>query len=107
MSDSEFCIVLSTVNNDVVKRKVINGLLSERLSACIQVMPIESYYVWDDKVCQDDEQLLIIKTQSKLYKRIENTIKKLHNYDVPQIVQLPIESGLPDYLAWVKNNTVG
>ncbi|MBD1559004.1 divalent-cation tolerance protein CutA [Vibrio sp. S9_S30] len=107
MSDSEFCIVLSTVNNDMVKRKIVNSLLSERLSACIQVMPIESYYIWEGKVCQDEEQLLVIKTQSKLYKRVENTIRKLHNYEVPQVIQLPISSGLSDYLEWVKSNTVG
>ncbi|KJY76319.1 divalent-cation tolerance protein CutA [Vibrio nigripulchritudo] len=105
MSESEFCVVLTTVNDNETKRGIVSTLLTEKLAACIQVLPIESYYLWEEKVCEDGEQLLVIKTQSARYHHVEEVIKKLHNYEVPQVVQLPISSGLSEYLDWIKSNT--
>jgi len=102
MSDTDnFSMVLTTVNSQQVKQNIINHLLEKRLAACIQVMPIESHYVWQEKICQDSEQLLIIKTESCRYPEIESAISELHDYDVPQIVQVPINNGFNPYLSWI------
>ncbi len=106
MTDSKFCIVLTTVNDEAIKRKIIKDLLSKRLAACIQIMPIESHYLWEGNVCEDNEELLVIKTKTVLYKSVEDVIRMLHSYDTPQIVQLPITSGFPKYLNWLENNTI-
>ncbi len=106
MTDSKFCIVLTTVNDEAIKRKIIKDLLSKRLAACIQIMPIESHYLWEGNVCEDNEELLVIKTKTVLYKSVEDVIRMLHSYDTPQIVQLPITSGFPQYLNWLENNTI-
>lgn len=102
MSDkNNYCMVLTTVNNQQVKQDIIQRLLEKRLAACIQVMPIESHYLWQEKICQDSEELLIIKTESCRYPEIESAISQLHDYDVPQIVKLPFSDGFNPYLSWI------
>lgn len=105
MSSSEFCIVLTTTNEETDTKTIIQTLLSKQLAACIQTMPINSHYVWKEKVCVDNETLLIIKTKRSLYDQVEQAIFDMHNYEVPQIVQLSIDNGLNPYLAWLDSTT--
>ncbi|WP_375749856.1 divalent-cation tolerance protein CutA [Vibrio sp. HN007] len=100
-----FCMVLTTVNCDSTKNTIIESLLKNKLAACIQVLPIHSHYIWDGKVQEDNEQLLIIKTQKGLFNELESVIQSLHDYDVPQIVQVPITNGLNPYLCWIEEST--
>lgn len=101
-----FCIVLTTTNNDDNKNQIIEALLSQQLAACIQEMPITSHYVWQDEVCHDGETLLIIKSRTSLYAQVEEVIRQLHNYEVPQIVKLEIKAGFNPYLSWIAANTL-
>lgn len=105
MNAHEFCIVLTTVNQETDTNHIIESLLSNQLAACIQTMPIQSHYVWQGEVCTDNEALLIIKTKASLYKEVEAMINDLHNYDVPQVVQVSIEHGSNPYLAWLDETT--
>lgn len=105
MLSEKFCIVLTTVNSQQNSEVIINTLLEKRLSACIQTVPINSHYVWKDKVCRDDEILLVIKTQKACYKNIEKEISALHTYDVPQIIQIPVTEGSNAYLHWLELQT--
>ncbi len=105
MGNNDFCTVLTTCNNEPVEKTIIKVLLEQKLAACIQVMPIESHYLWKGKVCCDNERLLIIKSRVELFESISMKIQELHDYDVPQIVQLPITAGFSDYLNWVKDST--
>ena len=82
-------------------KPVIDALLGERLAACIQVMPITSHYIWKGDVQHEDEVLLLIKCKSIDYKRIEEMILSLHDYEVPEIVQIPILDGNDRYLDWL------
>ncbi len=100
---NEFCIVLTTTNNEAVKQHLVDIILSNKLAACIQTMPIESHYVWEGTVCDDKEILLSIKTQTKHYKKLVDLIEEHHDYDVPQIIQVPIVKGFEPYLSWIKN----
>ncbi len=103
--DDKFCIVLTTTNSQDVTQQLIRYLLSNQLAACVQTLPINSHYIWEGEVCNDEEILLVIKTQSKLFEQVTEAIEQLHNYEVPQIVQVPITDGFNPYLQWIKANT--
>jgi periplasmic divalent cation tolerance protein len=101
----KYCMVLTTVNSDVVKKAVIEAILKKRLAACIQCLNIQSSYVWDGKIREDNEQLLIMKTTKAGYAELEKTICQHHDYDVPQVIQVPITDGFDPYLSWIDNST--
>lgn len=104
MDATMFAMVLTTVEPGK-EQGIIETLLDNKLAACIQTLPMNSHYVWQDKICHDDEVLLVIKTQRSLYTRVEQAIQQAHAYDVPQIVMLPFVNGFNPYLAWIEENT--
>lgn len=101
----QYCITLTTTDSAESAQLIINSVLNKGLAACIQTMPIHSHYVWKGEVCSDNEILMIMKTKKACYAELEQTIVKLHNYDVPQIVQIPFVEGYNPYLAWLEENT--
>ncbi len=102
---SQFCVILTTCGSADEANTIAAGLIEARLAACVQQSPIRSVYRWEGRVVQDEELLLLIKTQSHLYPQVEAWIKAHHSYDVPEIIQLPVETGLPAYLQWVESET--
>lgn len=103
---TDYCMVLSTTGNEQNRDQIIKGLLDSKLAACIQTMPIESHYVWKGEICTDTEWLLVIKTRRELYKLVEEKIEDLHDYEVAQIVQVPIVAGFNPYLEWLRESTL-
>jgi periplasmic divalent cation tolerance protein len=99
--NEEYCIVLTTYADENNGRQIIDALLAERLAACVQVMPIRSYYPWQGKVNRDDEQLMLIKTKYSLYPQVEATILAHHTYETPEILQVPVSGGFSGYLQWL------
>lgn len=79
---------------------IARALVTERLAACVQLSPIESWYRWHGAVEQASEYRLHIKTDERLASAVEARIRALHGYDVPEIVILPI-GGSADYLRWM------
>ncbi len=104
LDSTQYCMVLTTVNSESIKKDLLAAILERKLAACIQTIPIHSHYMWEGKVCEDSEQLLILKTEIRLYSEIEKCITDLHNYDVPQIVQVPFINGFDPYLTWISKN---
>ncbi|MCR9610231.1 divalent-cation tolerance protein CutA [Vibrio alginolyticus] len=102
----DYCMVLSTTSNEKNRDQIIKGLLDAQLAACIQTMPIESHYVWKGEICTDNEWLLVIKTRRELYELVEEKIESLHEYEVAQIVQVPIVDGFNPYLEWLRESTL-
>ena len=96
-----YCIVMTTVAKIGDGKKIIEALLDKQLAACIQVMPIQSFYRWEGELTNDAEQLLLIKTKRALYKRVQQLILAQHPYDLPEIIQVPITDGFPAYLRWI------
>jgi periplasmic divalent cation tolerance protein len=78
-------------------------LVESRLAACVQVLgPIESTYRWQGNIERSQEWLLIIKTTSTAYAALEEQIRKLHSYEVPEILAVPIVAGNAAYQNWVR-----
>lgn len=105
LNPTDYCVVLTTTNDKHNAEHIIHHLLEHKLAACVQVLPIESHYLWQGNYYQDKELLLVIKTQVACYAALESAVQLLHPYQVPQIVQLPLTQGFEPYLAWLKHNT--
>jgi len=101
----EYCMILVTCAGESHARKLAEKLVRQRLAACVQIHPVTSIYTWENKIHDDPESRLIIKTRSSLYPKVEAFIAKHHGYEVPQIIKVPIEAGLTSYLNWLDEQT--
>ncbi|MFH1415204.1 MAG: divalent-cation tolerance protein CutA [Elusimicrobiota bacterium] len=99
--ENKYSVILTTCSNEDCLNKLIDSLLDNKLAACIQVVNIRSYYVWQNKKSTDKELLLLIKTKSDLFSKVEECIIKNHTYEIPEIIQLPIINGFTKYLNWI------
>ena len=87
--------------------KLACALVEEALCACVNIVPgIKSVYIWEDKVTQDGEELLIIKTNQSQWESLQSRIKELHSYTLPEMICLPITGGYEPYIEWI-NGSVG
>lgn len=100
-----YCVVLTTCGARDEAERIAESLVMSRLAACVQIANISSYYNWDGELHKDPEHLLLIKTRSDRYSEVEAAIREIHSYEVPEIVQLPIERGLASYLGWIAEST--
>ncbi|MDR2542000.1 MAG: divalent-cation tolerance protein CutA [Treponema sp.] len=103
---NDYSIIITTVAGKEPAKKMARLLVEKRLAACAQLLPIESVYMWQDKVCEEEEIALFIKSKTALFEEIKTAIKENHSYEVPQIVQVPITNGLTEYLKWINDCTV-
>jgi len=103
---SGYSVVFMTVSSHEEAENIAENLVSHKLAACVNILPnMKSFYWWDDKVCKDDELLLVAKIKTSLFKDLEKAVKKLHSYVVPEIILLPIENGSNAYLQWMEKVT--
>lgn len=99
-------MILTTSDNKEVITSIGRALLEQRLVACVQFLgPMTSLYWWKDSVEETREWLAIMKTKATLYKKVESEIHRLHPYEVPQIVSIPIECAFSEYGKWIVNET--
>ncbi|MDE3169022.1 MAG: divalent-cation tolerance protein CutA [Acidobacteriota bacterium] len=100
-------IALVTCASRVEARRIARVLVESRLAACVNVIgaPVESIYTWQGKVETAREFLLLIKTSRKRFAAIESRVRRMHSYDLPEIVAVPIERGSQPYLAWISKTT--
>ncbi|MCP4024682.1 MAG: divalent-cation tolerance protein CutA [Desulfobacteraceae bacterium] len=100
-----YCMVITTCSKKDEARYLAAKIIEEKLAACVQISSIESFYTWEGKTENEPEQRLLIKTRNELYDRLEQLIRKNHSYDLPQIIQIPIQDGFEEYLDWVDEAT--
>ena len=99
-------VVLSTCGSPEEAERVARALVETGAAACVNIVPaIRSIYRWKGAVEDASEVLLIIKTRVERIAEVEATIRRTHSYEVPEIVVLPVESGLPAYLRWIIEET--
>ncbi|MCL2765126.1 MAG: divalent-cation tolerance protein CutA [Treponema sp.] len=98
---NEYAVVITACPNEETAKKIIDALLENKLAACIQLFPINSYYSWKGEICNEKEIALFIKCNQNHYAKIEETIIKNHSYEVPEIVMLPVIGAFNKYLSWI------
>ncbi|KAH1057644.1 hypothetical protein J1N35_035709 [Gossypium stocksii] len=99
-------VVYVTVPSREAGRKLAGSIVKEKLAACVNIVPgLESVYLWEGKINSDPEEMLIIKTRQSLLEALTEHVKANHEYDVPEVIALPITGGSPEYLEWLKNST--
>ena len=104
---SDISVVMVTAGNGDEALTIARTLVEEKLTACVQIIPrIRSIYRWKGEICDEEEHLLIMKTRSELFPLLQDRIRELHSYEVPEIISLPVADGLPEYLGWLIDNTV-
>jgi periplasmic divalent cation tolerance protein len=96
-----YSVMFSTASDRPEAERIAGSLLEQRLAACVQLLPIDSIYLWKGKIEKSGEILLLIKTPADHVDKAIAAIKAAHSYEVPEIIAVPIESGLPEYLAWI------
>jgi len=99
-------VVLVTCPSAAEARRIARAVVEARLAACVNILPgaVISIYRWKGKVESAKERLLLIKTSRKLLAKLRAAIERLHSYDVPEFIALPVAAGSPAYLAWIEEN---
>lgn len=97
-------LVLTTCPDERVADSIARRLVEAGYAACVNILPKgQSLYYWQGKVESAGEHVLLIKTPARQLSRVEECIRKLHPYELPEVIAVPILGGLPDYLAWLDN----
>lgn len=96
------CVVMITAASQDEARSLARLLIEERLAACVQILPaMQSLYVWQGSTEQSDEILLLVKTTLDVFSHLEETVKRRHSYDTPEIIALPVIASSASYLSWM------
>ncbi|PWR72338.1 divalent-cation tolerance protein CutA [Methanospirillum lacunae] len=102
---SDISVIYCTAPSDDSTR-IARELLERRLVACVNITPVRSLYRWEGHLCDEKEDLLIIKTANHCVEDLIVAIRTIHPYEVPEIIALPVSKGFSGYIDWVMNETV-
>jgi periplasmic divalent cation tolerance protein len=97
-------LALSTFPDQETARSVSNDLVTKKLAACANILPIESIYRWKEQIESGNETLVLFKLSEDRRSDFQEKLRSLHPYEVPEIIFVPVSSGLPEYLRWVGEN---
>ena len=100
-----YIIVLMTTATREEAEKITRNLLDQKLIACANMVgPVSSLFWWKEKISQEDEFLVLMKTRSDLFEKLATKIKQMHSYEVPEIIAVPIAKGEQSYLEWLSGS---
>ena len=106
MSAQEVLLVITNLPDRASAERIAEALVSHGEAACVNVLAeCKSVYRWQGKIEHASEVPLLIKTTREAYPQLESTLRNMHNYELPEIIALPINTGLPEYLKWVIQET--
>ena len=98
--------VFCTIDSELGARELASSLVRDRHAACVQVVgPVHSVYRWHGAVEEASEWLLLMKTSRSAFPSLREAVRAAHPYEMPEVVAVPIESGLPEYLSWIAEST--
>ncbi len=101
-----YCLVLTSCPDKETASLITEQLLDQRLAACVShLADVTSYYHWQGQREVTTEVLLLIKSREYCYDAIEKCIRHNHPYELPEIVRVAIDTGLPEYLHWIDTMT--
>ena len=99
-------VIINTPSREVALR-IARALIERKLAACVNILAeCASVYRWKGKIEAETEIPLLIKTRGEIYDEVQAAIKALHPYELPEIIAVPVERGLPKYLEWVNAETI-
>lgn len=103
---TDILLVITNMPDAISANTLAMRIIEERAAACVnQLAPCTSTYRWQEKIETANEIPLLIKTSRVAYARLETLIRTAHPYSMPEIIALPVEHGLSDYLYWVESET--
>jgi periplasmic divalent cation tolerance protein len=106
LAHTDAVVILTTLANTEDAVKLIKTLLDRRLVACGTVLPgARSLYRWEDKLADEEEVMVMLKTRSGAVHGLERAFKELHPYKVPELLVVPVTGGLERYLGWINSET--
>lgn len=99
-------IVIVTCANAAEARRIAHSVVEKRLAACANIFaaPIESIYQWKGRVEKAREMMLLLKTTTNRLAKLKREVKRLHSYEVPEFIVVPIVAGSSQYLAWIRES---
>ena len=99
-------LVLTNLADMASAQALARALVERRLAACVNVLPaVQSIYRWNGAVEEAAEVTLLIKTTAPRYAELEQAIRALHPYELPEVIAVPVSAGLPAYLGWIAQET--
>jgi len=103
--NNNIIIIFITCSSKKEAEVIAGVLLKKRLVACANMVHnISSKFWWNGKIDKAGESLVMVKTKRSLFPGIEREVKKLHSYELPEIIAIPVIAGSKDYLNWVKRS---
>lgn len=107
MDKNMFIVILITAPSLEIGKQIARRLVEQNLAACVNIIsPVRSIYRWEGQIHEDEETLLIVKSRAELFvDHVIPAVKAIHPYQVPEIIALPIQSGLDAYLEWLQKET--
>lgn len=95
-------VAFVTTPDSKTAKKLAHGLVERKLAACVNIIPqIQSIYLWEGKVNEDSEYLMMIKTKSNRIEELTKWVRDNHPYSVAEVITMPIEHGNPLYMKWL------
>jgi len=102
MSDPRMLLVLTTLPDEAAATRIGRDLVERGLAACVSIgLPVRSIYRWQGAIEDALEVPLAIKTSAAAYDALESALRVAHPYEVPEIIAVPVERGLDEYLTWI------
>lgn len=102
----EFILVLTSVPDEKTAQRIAARVLEEKLAACVTISgAARSLYWWKGKMARETEHILFMKTKTSLFSELEEKVREVHPYEVPEIIALPVQNGSANYLDWIRKET--
>jgi periplasmic divalent cation tolerance protein len=98
-----YSIIYITTSGVLESKKIAKILLEDKLACCINIIPsIESLYLWNGKIEEDSESIMVVKTKSVLVDELIKMVENVHSYETPCILEITINNGSKNYLKWME-----
>jgi periplasmic divalent cation tolerance protein len=104
---ADYGVILVTAPTREQAEAIAETLIQTKLAACVSLWPMRSIYRWQGQVNRDEEWQLLIKSKLAKFEQLEATIRAMHDYEVPEILALPIVAGSLPYLQWMAEQVEG
>lgn len=105
MKETNKIAIMTTVSSEDVALQIAQELLGNKLAVCINILPkVHSIYIWKGEIVDDHESMLVIKSRSDKFDEIEQVIKAISCYEVPEVLAFKIDNGANEFSEWIDEN---